>query len=152
MEQKIIDILSKRGYLVVNPFVTEEGLNQKYGTPGYYEKPSIPFAHDIVKEDYEILSSCEEYFGWLPKGMTIVGTVVEMMWACKQGKPVTTLSYKPSPFLLVYSDKFYGNIEEFLQDRPSWVRKNLKDLERNYCLGFKELRSLFACGETNGED
>ncbi len=152
MEQKIIDILSKRGYQVVNPFVTEQRLNQKYGVPGYYEKPSLPLAHDIVREDFEMLSTCDEYFGWLPKGISIVGTVVEMMWACKQGKPVTTLGYKPNPFLLVYSDRFFSSFEDFMQDRPSWVRDNLKDLDQSYYLGFKELRSLFACGEPKGDN
>ncbi len=152
MEQKIIDILSKRGYRVVNPFVTEQALNQKYGVTEYYSQPSIPLAHDIVREDFEMLSACDEYFGWLPKGVTIVGTVVEMMWACKQGKPVTTLSYKPSPFLLVYSDKFFSNFEDFLQDRPSWVRNDLKELDKSYYLGFKELRSLLSCGETKGDN
>ncbi len=151
MEQKIMDLLNERGYRVINPLFEEEELNKKYGVLGYYEQPSIPFAHDIVKEDFGILSTCDEYFGWLPKGITIVGTVVEMMWACKLGKPVTTLSYKPSPFLLVYSDKFYGNFEEFLQDRPSWVRNDLKELDRAYYLGFKELRSVFSCDESNGK-
>ncbi|OLS14796.1 MAG: hypothetical protein RBG13Loki_1555 [Promethearchaeota archaeon CR_4] len=143
LEQKIADILRERGYDVVNPLDKENCLNEKYGVFGYYEQPSLPFAHDIVKYDFEMLTACDEYFGWLPKGITIVGTVVEMIWACRQGKPVTVLSYKPNPFLLVYSDKFFASLEDFIKNHPSWIRNNPKDPDAAYYFGIKERKSTF---------
>ena len=151
MEQKITDILRERGYEVVNPFVTEQGLNKKYGVPGYYDQPSLPLAHDIVKADFNMLSACEEYFGWFPRGITIVGTVVEMMWACKQGKPVTTLCYKPNPFLLVYSDKFFPSMEDFVKNNAIWTRQTPASLHAGYYSGYKE-SCLQQLGKTVSKD
>ncbi len=136
MEYKIMGVLSRQ-YMVINPFDTEQGLNKKYGTSGYYEKPSLPFAHDIVKTDYELLSTCDEYFGWFPEGITLVGTVVEMLWACKHGKLVTTLCYKPNPFLLAYSDKFYLGFEDLVENRPFSMPKK-PDVNAAYYVGFKK--------------
>jgi len=102
-------------YDVVNPFVEEKKLNEKYGVTNYIEDPSESFAGDIVDEDYKMVARCDEYFGWFPKGITMIGTPIELTWAKDLKKPITVLCHKPHPFLIKYYDnKFYLSIKDFL--------------------------------------
>ncbi|MHA1733530.1 MAG: hypothetical protein ACTSU5_16400 [Promethearchaeota archaeon] len=130
-ETRIAGVLESRGYEVVNPFDVEHELNEKYDATGFYEKPSYSFAVDIVQEDYETFCGCDEYFGWFPRGITVVGTAIELAWALRQGKRITALCYKPNPFLWVYADALYADYEAFKNDQPlkrgprqshSWIR------------------------------
>ena len=115
-EEMIVRILEERGYEVINPFEEEDRLNVKYGVNHYYEKPTFQFAKDIVDKDYEMVKNCDEYFGWFPKDVTMIGTPIEFMWAKNLGKKTTVLCYKPQPFLWVLADRFYIGYNNFQED------------------------------------
>jgi len=113
MKKEIVKILSKR-YTVMDPFASEPD--------GYYKTPSVNLAHEIINKDFNLLLSCDEYFGWFPKGVTSIGTAIEMMWAYMLEKPVSTMSHRPNPFLLVHSDKFYSSLDELETDTPTCMK------------------------------
>jgi len=115
-EDMIEKVLEERGYIVINPFKKEDKLNEKYGVDNYYEKPTKEFANDIVNKDYEMVIDCDEYFGWFPKGVTMIGTPIELVWAYTHGKKITVLCYKPQPFLWMMADKFYIGYNNFVDD------------------------------------
>lgn len=124
LDEEMIELtLMKRGYEVVNPFKGEESkLNEKYGVDNYYQKPSKEFAEEIVAKDKKSLKACDEYFGWFPKNITMIGTPIELTWAIKYGKKVTVLCYKPQPFLWHYCDVFYLGYENFIKDNKFYER------------------------------
>jgi len=115
-EDQIEKILESRGYIVVNPFKEEDKLNEKYGVNNYYENPTYNFAKDIVDKDYQMVSDCDEYFGWFPKDVTMIGTPIELVWAHDLGKKITVLCYKPQPFLWMMADVFYIRYRNFRDD------------------------------------
>lgn len=115
-EEMIIKTLEERGYEVVNPFERESKLNEKYGVNHYYESPTKSFAKDIVRLDKEAVKECDEYFGWFPKGVTMIGTPIELVWAYDFGKKITVICYKPQPFLWCLADTFYIGYENFVKD------------------------------------
>jgi len=115
-EEMIIQTLTERGYDVFNPFIKENKLNEKYGVTHYYEKPSKAFAKDIVDGDKKMVLECDEYFGWFPKGVTMIGTPIELVWAYNAKKPITVICYKPQPFLWIMADKFYLGYDKFVKD------------------------------------
>jgi hypothetical protein len=106
-------ILEERGYEVVNPFKTEDKLNTKYGVSNYYEKPSLEFATEIVERDYEMVEECDAYFGWYPKGVTMIGTPLELAHAVQHKKYIIVMCYKPQPFLWVHAHAFYLGYDNF---------------------------------------
>jgi len=115
-EKMIEQILTKRGYDVINPFKKEDRINKKYGVNNYYDNPTFEFAKEIIEKDYELVKECDEYFGWFPKDVTMIGTPLELSWANSLGKKITVLCYKPQPFLWMYSDIFYIGYENFKND------------------------------------
>lgn len=116
-EEMIERVLEERGYEVINPFKEEDRLNEKYGVDNYYENPTKEFAKDIVDKDYKMVESCDEYFGWFPKGVTMIGTPLELAWARDLKKKITVLCYKPQPFLWVYADVFYLSYADFKEGK-----------------------------------
>ena len=116
-EAMIEKTLEKRGYKVINPFNEEHKLNEKYGVSNYYEDPTKEFAIDIVNKDYVMVKNCDEYFGWFPKDVTVIGTPLEFSWAKSMKKPTTVLCYKPQPFLWVMADNFYVGYENFVKNK-----------------------------------
>lgn len=122
-EGMITKYLTERGYNVYNPFVEEDKLNEKYGTDNYYQKPSIEFAKDIVDKDHIAVKKTDEYFGWFPKNITMIGTPIELVWAFRMGKKTTVLCYKPQPFLWYYSDVFFTDYKSFVENKPFWTRE-----------------------------
>ena len=117
-EEMIERTLEKMGYEVVNPFKEENKLNEKYGVDNYYENPTIEFATEIVDKDYIMVQECDEYFGWFPKDVAMIGTAIELAWAKAMDKKITVLCYKPQPFLLVMADVFYLGYENFSDNKP----------------------------------
>lgn len=127
-ESEIKEKLSE-SYEVCDPFETEEELNKKYGVDNYYDNPTKEFAFSILTADKDKVYKCDELFAWIPKGITTIGTVIEMMWANGVGKLVTVLSYKPQPFFVQYSDTLYTSYEDFMNDhRYIWKRKKQYDV------------------------
>jgi nucleoside 2-deoxyribosyltransferase len=112
-EEMIMRTLKEMGYEPLNPFDSESDLNEKYGVDNYYQAPSKEFAQDIVDVDRKRVEECDEIFCWIPKGVTMIGTIIEMMWAHELGKKITVLCYKPQPFLMVYADKLYVGYDNF---------------------------------------
>ena len=127
-EEMIEKILEERGFVVINPFKEEDKLNEKYGVDNYYENPTEPFALDIVNKDWLAVSKCDAYFGWFPKDITMIGTSIELVWALLLGKETITLSYKPHPFLWMFSNKFYTNYSKFVSDEPFSVKEHRWDI------------------------
>lgn len=115
-EEMIEKVLEDKGYCVVNPFREEDVLREKYEVDEYYDSPSIEYANDIVNKAYKMVRNCDEYFGWFPKGIALIGTPIELNWAFLHGKKITVLSYKPHPFLWVMSDRFYLGYANFKND------------------------------------
>lgn len=122
-EEMIERFLKDRDYEVINPFKQESKLNEKYGVDNYYESPTIEFARDIVDKDRMMVLECDEYFGWFPKGVTMIGTPIELMWARELKMKITCLCYKPQPFLWMYSDVFYTSYKDFVTNKPFWVKE-----------------------------
>lgn len=127
-EEMIERILERMGYEVINPFKEEDKLNDKYGVDNYYEEPTIEFARDIVDKDYKMVQECDEYFGWFPKDVTVIGTPLELAWAKQMNKKITVLCYKPQPFLWVFANKFYLGYDNFAKgkegvDLVDWVNR-----------------------------
>lgn len=116
-EEMIERILTEMGYEVINPFKEEDKLNEKYGVDNYYENPTIEFAKDIVDKDRIMVENCDEYFGWFPKDVTMIGTPLELAWARQMGKKITVLCYKPQPFLWVFSHQFYLGYDNFVNGK-----------------------------------
>jgi len=118
-EKEIEKILTERGFIVVNPFEEqhEKELNKKYEVNTYYDKSSLEFAKEIVNKDILLVNDCDAFFGWFPKGITIIGAAIELTWAEKFKKKIYCLSYKPHPFLWVMSDVLYIDFEDFQHDR-----------------------------------
>lgn len=114
-EEMIERILEERGYEVVNPFKKEIDLNAKYGVNNYYENPTKEFAEDIVVSDYKLVADCDEYFGWFPKGVTMIGTPLELAYAMKHKKKITVLCYKAQPFLWYHANVFYLGYDNFVK-------------------------------------
>lgn len=122
-EELIEKTLEARGYEVINPFKEEDHLNEKYGVDNYYENPTYEFADDIVDKDQKMVLDCDEYFGWFPKGIAMVGTPIELTWAYEDCKKITVVCYKPQPFLWIYSDVFYLGLENFFNDNKFYERE-----------------------------
>ena len=122
-ETEIEKILAKRNYNVINPFKEENRLNEKYGVDNYYDNPTRLFAKDIVKKDWEMVYKCDEYFGFFPKGISVIGTPIELTWAVLLGKKITSLCYKPQPFLVMYSDIFYTSYKSFIENKPEFTQE-----------------------------
>lgn len=132
-EDIIEQILRERGYEVINPFKHEDHLNIKYGVDNYYDNPVREFAEDIVDKDFQMIIECDSYFGWFPKGITTIGTAIELEWASLLDKEIITLSYKPQPFLWMLSDKLYVSYSNFRKDilfSPQEYRYDLLGLLR----------------------
>ncbi len=125
MEKHIQEILESYDYDVVNPFVRESQLNEKYGVDNYYDNPCIGFAKDIVEKDYEAVEECDELFAWIPQHIVAIGTTFEIAYAHSLNKKITILTYKPHPFLLKYADVLYTSFEDFVKNEPhEWVNNN----------------------------
>ena len=127
-EGMIEQILEQRGYKVVNPFTEENRLNKKYGVENYYQNPCDEFSQDIVDKDWDMVVDCESYFGWFPKGVAMIGTPIELVWALLLGKEIITLTYKPHPFLKMFSDTMYVSYNDFIEDKPLPIKKRTYDL------------------------
>ena len=121
-EREITKILESRNYHVINPFIEENRLNKKYGVSNYYDSPSKSFIEEIVHNDYSLLKKCDEYFGWFPSKKDPIGTTFELCWAKMLNKNITVLCYKPHPFLLFFSNKFYLGFEAFKKDLPLEIK------------------------------
>ena len=117
-EEMIMRRIEEMGLIPINPFEEEDKLNVKYGVEHYYQRPIKPFAKDITDRDLAMVQSCEFYIGWYPKGVTMIGTPIEMVWACLLSKKVMAICYKPQPFLLDHADvlfKGYKNFKEGIE-------------------------------------
>ena len=134
-EEFIEKVLEERGYTVINPFKQENKLNKKYGVDNYYHSPCIEFAKDIVDKDYDMVNNCDEIFCWIPKGITMIGTIIELMWANYLNKKITVLCYKPQPFFYRYAEKLYISYDDFKKDIP-YVWKSCFDF-RNTKIEFE---------------
>jgi len=75
---------------------------------------------DIVKEDKENLRKCEGYLGIIEEPS--IGTVLEMGYAYSLGKEVVVISdlYVNHPWVKIYADRKYKNVEEFIDDYNEW--------------------------------
>lgn len=102
-EERIIKILTARGYKVINPFDYE-----------YCE--SMP--RNAVLRDKCLYQQCDEIFCWFPKNHSRkLGTAIELMWAYKDSKYITVLTYaKHHDFLDFYANKVFYCYQAFLHD------------------------------------
>lgn len=117
MEKEIIiEELEDRGFEVVDPFVGEENIAQKYGVNDYYENPCREFALEIKERDFRHVIECDALFAWIPKNITIIGTIREYDKALEFGKYIIVLCYKPNPFL-EDADELYLSLSDFLNDK-----------------------------------
>ena len=112
----IIKKLEEIYFEVVDPFVGEENIAQKYGVNDYYENPCRAFAREIKERDFRQVSNCDALFAWIPKGVTIIGTIREYDKALEFGKYIIVLCYKPNPFL-EDADELYLSLKDFLNDK-----------------------------------
>ena len=95
----------------------------------YYEVTTMQFAKDVVATDWKNWNSCDEYFGWFPKGHAVIGTTCELMWSLYEGIPITVLSRSYHPFLLDYADNFYTTIKSLSKWKP-FDRQTLKVVKK----------------------
>lgn len=115
-KEMIIKKLEEKGYEVVDPFIGENKLEKKYGGKGYYDNPLRAFALDIKEKDFNQVIDCDAYFGWVPKDVTVVGTIREFDKALEHGKHTIVLCYKPNPFL-EDADELYLSYQDFLEGK-----------------------------------
>ena len=114
-KEMIAKKLEERDFLVIDPFVGEDTLCEKYGVKNYYENPCKDFAMDIKNRDFMHVALCDCFFAWIPKGVTIIGTMREFDFALEHSKYTIVLTYKPSPFL-EDADELYIDYNAFLND------------------------------------
>jgi hypothetical protein len=114
-KQMIIRKLEERDFVVVDPFVGEDILAKKYGVNDYYENPCRDFAIEIKDRDFGAVTACDALFAWIPKDVTMIGTIREYDRALRAGKYIIVLCYKPNPFL-EDADELYLDYQDFLNE------------------------------------
>ena len=112
-KEMIAKKLTEKGFNVVDPFDGEDNIAEKYGVKTYYENPWEDFAREIVNRDFKQVDECDALFAWIPKGVTMIGTVKELVRAEMHGKHTIVLCYKPNPFLVDVSE-LYLSYQDFL--------------------------------------
>jgi len=115
-EEMIIKKLEERGFEVINPFVGENKLEAKYGGMGYYDNPLRAFALDIKEKDFKQVIDCDAFFAWIPKDVTMIGTIREFDKALENGRYTIILCYRPNPFL-EDADELYLSYQDFLEGK-----------------------------------
>ncbi len=112
----LIKKLTEMGYEAIDPFVGEDTLAHKYGVNFYYENPRRDFALEIKKRDFDQVVSCDALFAWIPKGVTMIGTIRELDRAFREGKYTIALCYKPNPFL-EDTNELYLTYRDFIEGK-----------------------------------
>jgi len=115
-KEMLIKKLEERGYEVVDPFVGEDELAKKYGVDFYYENPCRDFALEIKKRDFFKVVSCNALFAWIPKGVTMIGTIREFDKALRHNIHTIVLCYKANPFL-EDADELYLTYKDFINNK-----------------------------------
>lgn len=122
-EQEIIEVLEKRGYMVINPFEKEDEICQKYGVKNYYEAPTKKFAEEIETKDWELVDKSAEYFGWFECDFgikTLIGTSIEMDRSYLMGKKITVIINILHPFVWNRANIIYLSYDDFIRDIRYW--------------------------------
>ena len=115
-KEMIIKKLEERGFEVIDPFVGEDELEKKYKVKTYYDNPCRDFALEIKERDFNQVINCEALFAWIPKDVTMIGTIREFDKALEKGKYTIVLCYKPNPFL-EDADELYLSYQNFLDEK-----------------------------------
>jgi len=116
-KEMIIKKLEEKGYEVIDPFVGENKLEEKYGVKSYYDNPLRAFALEIKERDFNQVKNCDALFAWIPKDVTMIGTIREFDKALRNRKHTIVLCYKPNPFL-EDADELYLSYQDFLEGKP----------------------------------
>jgi len=111
----LIKKLEERGFEVIDPFDGEDEIAKQYGVKSYYENPCRAFALEIKERDFTQVESCDALFAWIPKGVTMIGTIREFDRALEHEKYIIVLCYKPNPFL-EDADELYLSYQDFLNE------------------------------------
>ncbi len=122
-KEMIIKKLEERGFLVIDPFDGEDKIAKKYGVKNYYQNPCRDFAREIKERDFGAVDNADALFGWIPKGVTMIGTIREYDRALRGGKYIIILCYKPNPFL-EDADELYLTYGDFLDGKKFEWDKN----------------------------
>ncbi len=115
-KEMIIKKLEERGFEVIDPFVGENKIEKKYGGKSYYDNPLRAFALEIKERDFNQIEILDAFFAWIPKDVTVIGTIREFDKAIQRGKYTIVLCYKPNPFL-EDADELYLSYQDFLEGK-----------------------------------
>ncbi len=115
-KEMLIKKLKEIGYEVIDPFVGEDILAKKYGVDFYYQNPCRDFALEIKERDFNMVLDCDALFAWIPKGVTMIGTIREFDKAIENGKYTIVLCYKANPFL-EDANKLYLTYRDFIEGK-----------------------------------
>jgi len=115
-KEDIIRKLEARRFIVIDPFIGEDKLAEKYGVNYFYENPCRDFAREIKTRDLIQVALCDCLFAWIPKGVTTIGTIREFDSALAQGKYTIILCYKANPWL-EDANELYLSYQDFLEDK-----------------------------------
>ncbi len=120
-KEMIIRKLEKKGWIVIDPFVGEDKVAEKYGVAGYYDNPCNEFALDIKERDFKGVDACDALFAWICKGVTQIGTIREFDRAVRKGRYTIAFCFKPNPFLQD-ADELYLTYQDFINDKEfEWL-------------------------------
>ncbi len=112
----LVNKLTEKGYEVVDPFVGENNIAKRYGVNNYYENPCREFALEIKERDFAKVIKCDAFFAWIPKDVTMIGTIREFDRANRENKYTIVLCYKPNPFL-EDADELYLSYQDFIEGK-----------------------------------
>lgn len=115
-EEMIMRKLEERGFKVIDPFAGEDVLCKKYNTDNYYGNPTRQFALEIKERDFGAVMKCNALFAWIPKDVTMIGTIREFDKALEYEIYTIILCYKPNPFL-EDADELYLSYQDFLEGK-----------------------------------
>ena len=73
-------------------------------------------AEDIKEKDFKQVENCDAFFAWIPKDVTMIGTIREFDKALRDGKYTIILCYRPNPFL-EDADELYLSYQDFLEGK-----------------------------------
>lgn len=115
-KEMLINKLREKGYEIIDPFVGEGKIANKYGVNFYYENPCRDFALEIKERDFNMVVKCDALFAWIPKGVTMIGTIREFDKALEHRKHTIVLCYKANPFL-EDADELYLTYQDFIEGK-----------------------------------